>query len=307
MKKTIFLTAILLPFWALAQSSDTTGHKLLVTTAPRFGGVTVSDQLVPIKAGNSTITLSQPVVDISVPIYKNFTTPHPILFKTGFRYEGLFLSNETQISSNNFHSLSIPVLLSYSLSRTTNLAFVGLMTLSSDFKQNLGADDILYTAGIRLGFQPSNTLRYGVTLTYISNYSGKFLIPVPDIDWTINKKWVLTGVVPSRVSLKYKLTGTQSIGVTNAYVSNTYLLNDPQKKQYLNLQQYTAGLIYDATIFKRWKLSLLVGHTVSQRLETFDMDQKVSFDSFGELNKRKPNVSYRENSFVIQAAISYEF
>ena len=307
MKKIIFLTGILLPFGAFSQSSDTTRHQLFVTTAPRLGGITVSNQLVPIKAGSSTITLNQPVVDIGIPLYKNFNTPHPIVIKTGFRYEGLFISNETKISGNNFHSLSIPILLSYSLSRTTNLSLIGLMTVSSDFKQNLRADDILYTAGVRLGFQPSNALRYGVTLTYISNYSGKYLIPIPDIDWTINKKLVLTAVLPSRVSLKYKLTGTQSIGITSAFVSNTYLLNDPQKKQYLNLQQATSGLTYDITACKRWKFSVIAGHTLMQRLETFDMDQKIPLDGFGELNKRKFNISYRENSFILQAAISYEF
>jgi hypothetical protein len=66
-----------------------------------------------------------PIVDISVPLYKKFSSVHAVLIKTGIRYEGMLLSNEKNISDNS-------------------------------------------------GFQPKGTLRYGITLTYIRSYSGKF-------------------------------------------------------------------------------------------------------------------------------------
>jgi hypothetical protein len=84
-------------------------------------------------------------------------------------------------------------------------------------------------------------------------------------------------------------------------------VNTNGQSQYLSLQQYSGGLIYDVRLGKRWKLNLIAGHTFEQRLETFNMDQKVSFDNFGQLNNRKSNVSYRENSFVFQAGINYAF
>jgi len=108
---------------------------------------------------------------------------------------------------------------------------VGLAIVGSDFKRSISAEDILYTVGVRIGFQPNNSFRYGVTLAYISNYSGKFLLPIPDIDWTISNKLSLTGVIPARASLKYKLSEIQSLGITGSLNSSMYRLNADTKDQ----------------------------------------------------------------------------
>jgi hypothetical protein len=299
---------MLLPVLSYCQSVDSSNiHKKFITTAPLLGGVTLTNIVTPVDANGNTFTMQQPIVDVGFPVYKDFSAAHPILIKTGIRYQGLFLSGEQKIGSTAFQSITVPLLVSYSLSHTANIAFVGLATVGSDFKQSIGAEDILYTVGVRIGFQPSNSFRYGITLAYISNYTGKFLLPVPDIDWTISNKLSLTGVIPARASLKYKLSEIQSLGITGSLNSTMYRLNQDAKGQYINLQQNSAGFIYDVKLSRRWKLNLIAGHTFSQRLETFNMDQKVSFDGFTKLNDRTPNVSYRQNSFIFQGGISYEF
>jgi len=306
MKKGLILGGILLPYLIHAQHTDTT-RSPLVTTAPRLGGITITNLAAPIKANGNTFLMQLPTADISIPVYKHFSSAHTVIIKTGVRYDGMILNDEKNIGSNNFHSLTIPFIASYSFSRTTNLTLIGLATIASDFKQNIVADDILYTGGVRIGFQPKSALRYGVTFTYIHNYSGDFFLPLPDIDWMISKKWNLACVLPARLSLKYKFVPSQSIGITAWSLGSMYRLNDGLEKQYLHLQQYSAGLIYDLNLGPRWKVTLSAGHTMMQRLETFDMDQKVSFNNFNKLYHRQPNISYRENSFVAQGGISYQF
>ncbi len=44
-----------------------------------------------------------------------------------------------------------------------------------------------------------------------------------------------------------------------------------------------------------------------QRLETFDVNQKISLNGFGKLSDRKANISYQQNSFILQAGVSYQF
>jgi hypothetical protein len=309
MKRSFFLMGILLPILCNAQNADSV-HNPLLTTSPRLGGINITSLNAPISANGSTFLLHQTVVDAGVPVYKDFTGPHTLLIKTGIRYEGIFIENEKRIGSSTFSSFSVPLIVNYSLNRKTSLTLVGLGTVSSDWKSAIQTGDIQYTAGVRLGFQPSQSLRWGVTLTYISNYSGKFLLPLPDIEWAINSKWSLSALVPARISLKYKLSPIQHIGITGGFMGGMYRVTpnakDPQD-QYLNLQQYSGGLIYDLMLGQRWKLTLIGGHTFEQRLETFNMDQKVSFDNFGKLNDRKANVSYRENSFVFQAGLAYAF
>ncbi len=308
MKKSLFLVGILLPVLGYCQSADSSSvHKKLTTTAPFLGGVTVSNIISPVRAHGNTFTMQQPVVEVGFPVYKNFLTAHPVLIKTGIRYQGLFLSGGQVIGSSEFHSITVPLLINYSLSRTTNISFVGLAAIGSDLKRNMDADDILYTAGIRAGFRPGGSFKYGITLVYTRNYAGKLLLPIPDIDWTISNKLSLTGVIPARASLKYKLSETQSLGVTGSLNSSMYRLNEDAKDQYIHLRQNTAGLIYDLKISRRWKLNMIAGHSFSQRLETFNMDQKAPFEGLSKLNDRIANISYRQNSFIFQGGISYEF
>lgn len=232
--------------------------------------------------------------------------PTPVCIP-GKPYQGLLLSNEKQINGTNFHSITIPVLASYSFSRATSMTFIGLASVGSDFKRNLEGKDILYTVGLRFGFRQNKALKYGVALTYTDNYSGRFLLPLPDIDWTINKKLGLTGILPARISLKYKLSNAQSLGITTSITGSMYRLNEPGKGQYIHLRQSSGGVIYDLKLGQRWNLNLIAGHTFSQRLETFNMDQKVSLNNFGKINDRVSNVSYQKNSVIFQGGISYQF
>jgi hypothetical protein len=307
MKRSLFLAGMLLPVFTYSQGADSSRPSKLTTTSPRLGGVTITNLVAPIRADGNTFIMQTPVVDIGIPVYKNFRSKHPVLLKTGIRYQGLFLSNEKNIGSTNFHSITIPLLFHYSISRATSISFIGLASAGSDFKFNLEGKDILYTVGVRIGFRQNKSFKYGVTLTYTDNYAGKYLLPIPDIDWTISKRLSLTGVLPARVSFKYKMSATQSLGLTASISAAMYRLNQNQDEQYLHLRQNSGGLIYDLTLSKRWKLNLVAGHTFMQRLETFNIDQKVSLNGFGKLNDRVSNISYQQNSFIFQGGISYQF
>lgn len=307
MKRSLFLAGMLLPVFTYSQSADSSRPSKLTTTSPRLGGVTITNLVAPIRADGNTFIMQTPVVDIGIPVYKNFRSKHPVLLKTGIRYQGLFLSNEKNIGSTNFHSITIPLLFNYSISRATSISFIGLASAGSDFKRNLERKDILYTVGVRIGFHQDKAFKYGVTLTYLDNYAGKYLLPIPDIDWTISKRLSLTGILPARMSLKYKVAEAQSLGLTISTGGAMYRLNENQKAQYLHLRQNSGGLIYDLTLNKRWKVNLIGGHTFMQRLETFNIDQKVSLNSFRKLNDRITNISYQQNSFIFQGGISYQF
>lgn len=290
------------------QHTDTLVHKKFITTSPRLGGVTVTNTFIPVKADGNTFTMQMPTVDVSTPIYKNFKTRHPVLVKAGIRYQGLILSDERKIGSNAFHSISIPVIFSYSITRATNLTLISTTSVNSDFKQDIEGEDILYTVGVRIGFHQDRKFKYGITPTYSKSYSGTFLLPIIDIDWTINKRLTFTAILPARATLKYKLSEAHAVGTTVWLGGNNmYRLNEAEKEQYIHLRQTSAGLLYEAKLGQRWKLNIIAGYTLMQKLETFDIDQKISLNKFNDINHRRTNVAYHEKSFVVQTGISYQF
>jgi hypothetical protein len=324
MKRVFILAGILLPLLSWSQSpaptpqnSDSSAQKpdgnrqsVFLTAAPRLGGIALTDAVSPMKHGNGRSIVQQHIVDFGIPVYENFTSKHPTFIKVGFRYENLIVPNHPALGNGSFNNFMVPLVASYSVTKKFNLTLIGMAAMSSDMKQDFTTGDIQYNAGIRFGWQPNQNLRYGVTLVYVNNYSGKYLLPVPDIEWTINKKWQFSAVVPSRITIKYKLTPNQSLGLTTGYASNVYAINkigQQSVKQYLSWQQYSGGLLYEVTLSKRWNFNVMAGHSFSQKLETFDQSQKASLDNFSFLSNRKPIYSDHQTSFIAQATINYKF
>lgn len=325
-KKNIFLLIAVLfsPALSLAQAIN---DGPLQTVAPKLGGINITGMISPISSNSENFLINQVVVDLSTPVYKNFNTRNPEIFKIGIRYQGLFLSGESSIGadplqsnlglSNNlsrpntvggkaFHSIVIPLSFTYVLSPATNITAIAAVGFGSDLKKNLPPSDLIYTAGVRMGFQQDKDFRYGVTLVYNRTYSGTYLIPIPDIEWTINDRWNLSAVLPIRTSLRYKLNSWQTVGATFGLNAGEYRL-DQQRGKYLQFQQMSGGIVYDLKISQNWKLNLMGAYTLMQKLQTFDNDQKIKLDDFGALNKRKTNYSNQSKSMVVQGGISYQF
>ncbi len=301
----LVLCQCLLMSTVLGQSKDTTPTQSM----PMLGYVNINGGTSSINTGSEKISIGQAAADINIPLYKNFKAQHPHFTQLLLHYDGLFISDNSKIgSSNNFHSISATLMQTISISKTTNMTFIAMSNIASDFKQDLEGRDIMYGAGVRMGFHQNKNLKYGVTLMYINSYAGRFLIPLPDIDWQINDRWNLSAFIPAIASLKYKISDKQSLGLATGLNATVYGLNDSaQHKQYIQFQQYNLGFVYDINLGKHWKINLNAGRTLMQKLETFSTDQKVSFEDFGSLHNRISNVSYKENSFFIHGGISYRF
>lgn len=327
MKKSIFLSMAVLfsPALVLAQAIN---DGPLQTVAPKLGGINITGMMAPISSNGKNFLINQLVVDLSAPVYKNFNTPHPEIFKVGIRYQGMFLSGESSVGAdplesnlglnNNFsgqnslggktfHSLTIPVSYTYVINPSTNLTAIAAVGFGSDLKKNLPSSDLIYTAGVRMGFQQDRNFKYGVTLVYNKTYSGTYLIPIPDIEWAINDRWNLSAALPIRTTLRYKINSSQSIGATFGLNAGEYRLNGEQKGKYVQFQQMSQGLIYDLKLWNNWKLNIIGAYTLMQKLQSFDNDQKISLDDFGGLKNRKTNYSNQSKSLVVQGGISYQF
>lgn len=300
----------------------------LQTLAPKLGGINVTGMIAPISADGKNFLINQMVVDLSVPVYKNFNTRNPVIFKAGIRYQGMLLSGKSSVGAdrietnmglngdfsgqntvggNNFHSFTVPLSYTYVLSASTNITAIAAVGFGGDLKKSLASSDLIFTGGVRVGFQQDRDFKYGVTLVYNKTYSGQYLIPIPDIEWAINDKWSLSAALPIRTSLRYKLNQSQSIGATFGLNAGEYRLNDQVKGKYLQFQQMSGGLVYDLKLWQNWKLNIIGGYTLMQKLQSFDNDQKIKLDDFGALEKRKTNYSNQSKSMAVQGGISYQF
>lgn len=300
MKYSLFLLVFLISFGLRAQR--------LTTVAPLLGGVNVSYIVSPVKAGDGSFMTNQVIVDESSPVYKDLKAKHPVLIKVGARYHGLYLSGEDRMGGASFHAISVPVIVSYGFSRNTNITAIASAGVASDFRKDISGSDIFYNAGVRLGWGQATNFKFGVTVIYSKAYTGSTLIPLPDIDWTISKRWRLEALLPFRTSLKYKLNESQTLALTQGFTTVAYRLNDGTGVgKYLQLQQVSGGLMYEHVFSRRWSVHLIGGYGFSSKLETFNNTQTVGFNDFGAMSKRIRDISYDKGAVIGQVGISYKF
>ncbi len=117
-------------FWVACACLYSPGHnkpipllrsKLLIFTAPRLGGITIINQVAPIKADGAmfTMQISLPV-DIAIPVYKKFTTKTSRFDKEQVSVTRAYaLFNAKNISSTS-PFITVLLLASYSISAIRN-------------------------------------------------------------------------------------------------------------------------------------------------------------------------------------------
>ena len=282
----------------------------VATAPPLMGRININYMLAPVDAGTNNFTISQLTVDEISPLYKltKKRSPHPVILRFGLRYQGLFLSGEKAIDGDNFHSISVPLMLTYVTSRNTSITGILSGGVASDFRKTVTSDDIFYNIGLRFGFRQTKRFKFGVTLVYSDTYVGRTLIPLPDFDWTISSRWKLEAFMPTRLALKYKLNKTQTLALVQSLNTASYRLNDSTKVgKYLQLQQVSGGLMYELNIGRHWAFNLMGGYAFSQKLQTFNNDQKISFNSLATMKDRVKVVSYEKASPMFQATLSFKF
>ncbi|MCC7231958.1 MAG: hypothetical protein IT242_03365 [Bacteroidia bacterium] len=110
-----------------------------------------------------------------------------------------------------------------------------------------------------------DALKYKFGVYYNQEFFGAFIMPLAGIDWRINSRWNLFGVLPGNLILEYKwknsvYTGLCLYTITSSFraAGDTYIrLNDNRIKAFM-----------DFYITKTQVLSLEAGHTGSRSLKT---------------------------------------
>src|ERR1700733_13532487 len=99
MKRALLLAGILLPFIGFTQTPDSNRQSKLLTVAPRLGGIALTDAVTPMRINGAGSMVQQHILDFGLPLYKDFTSAHPVFIKSGFRYENLIVPDIPALGS----------------------------------------------------------------------------------------------------------------------------------------------------------------------------------------------------------------
>jgi len=136
--------------------------------------------------------------------------------------------------------------------------------------------------GFVLGsFKKKDHITYKLGLYYNHELFGEFFVPLLGIDWKINEKNNLFGVLPGNMVYEHSVSKVLYYGAAFRTFTNSYRLHqaDPctgncDAKRYIRIDENQLGLFADYYFSKRIVLNIEAGHSVFRKIREGAKDGK---------------------------------
>jgi len=163
----------------------------------------------------------------------------------------------------NYFSIAVPASYIYSYSGQWKVLYSVIPKINYSDINNSGIGQI--GGAILATYQKTPALAYKFGLYYNSEFFGNFFIPLAGIDWRINVKNKLFGVLPGSLAYEHKLNTFFYYGVTFHAVTNSYReINN----KYFRVDDNQLGLFGDVYVSKNFVLNAEVGHSLFRKVRS---------------------------------------
>lgn len=153
--------------------------------------------------------------------------------------------------SSNLYSVSMPVgmqLLSGNKKWKTLL--MAIPKVSTDFRDNLSKDLLL--GGISMvTYVKSDRLKFKLGLYYSREFWGDFFVPLVGMDWKINDRLSMYGVMPSNYRIEYKWSDKLYTGLCFKSFQRSYRLWSQQNNDFVRVRDTQLKAFVDYFVYKK--------------------------------------------------------
>ena len=198
------------------------------------------------------------------PVYENFSLTFPLTFV-----------------DRQYHTVYLPLTLLHRWNARWKTAFVFIPRFTWQPDMRKRTRDMQYGGALLTSYQRKPTLKYKIGLYYNSEYFGPFFMPLLGIDWNINSKWNLFGVLPGSMNLEYKFSRLMHAGILFRSITNSYrTLGD----NFIRINDNHLKFFLDFYLTKNNVITAEAGHTLFREYKS---GQRIS----GETDYYKMNVT----------------
>jgi len=143
-------------------------------------------------------------------------------------------------------------------------------------------------------------MRFGAL--YNGELFGPLIVPLVYMDWQLNDRWSIIGLLPINLKVNYKINERLSAGFSHFGFITTYRINQEEFES-----DYIERNSIDESLFVRWKmagnlhLEARVGYSLSREYAQYAEDQKmdlrISLISIGD-DRIQKNVNFNSGPLI---------
>ncbi len=222
--------------------------------------------------------------DIKIQYY-GIGTNLPIQFKNkkdAVIFSPFFEAWSLKINKNNrqnYYSVALPVSLSKTIPNTkcgillTGIIRINDSSINRKTKMQVGGAFII-------SYKRNENLTWKLGLYINNELFGIFVMPLAGIDWKINERNNLFGVLPGNLTYEHKINKTFYYGANFRAITNSYA----KSNGYWRIDENQLGLYLDTYFNKNLVLNMEAGHSLLRKIRTgvkdnFKLDENVN-DNF---------------------------
>jgi len=197
----------------------------------------------------------------------------------------------------NLHGIILRTGLYKKFSKDRGIQIFFSPRLMSDF-QNINATHFQYGGMILYENRYSDKLKMGFGAMYNQEFFGPYLVPLINLDWKLNERWSISGLLPIYVKIKYEINERLNVGFSHFGLTTSYRMGNIDYEG-----DYIERKSIDEALFARYRLvndifiEGRIGRTFGRSYAQYEADQKVDFSlplvSFGD-NRVQKNVSFHD-------------
>jgi len=244
------------------------------------------------------------------PLQSNFSSVNlnvPIELKKGgdaIIINPFFENNEGDVTNVDFHVTSVGSLFGFlkkNIVQNWNLLGGFIIRQNKEAGKDLKDDwqygGVLLTTYVK---DPHLSLKFGIY--YNKEFFGNYFMALAGIDWQINSKNNLFGVLPGSLTFEHKVTqrffyGSTFRALTNSYREETFnpcASGDCSGKNYLRVDDNQLGIFGDVYLSKKIVLTGETGYTILRRYR---------YGFKGDIANEKTD--FKNDNFYFRVALAY--
>jgi hypothetical protein len=252
--------------------------------------------LLNIRYNNSPASLTDPVSGKHTLEYLNVSTNIPIMFRNSsliimaspFFDNWKIQSTYTNPGDKNFYSIALPVTFVLKI----NDKWTALPTVIIRNNDNkVGLDNIQKGGALIFQKKENDNLSYRFGIYMNDEFFGFFVVPVAGIQWKINDRSDLFGLLPGSITYQYNLASKTNAGATFRALTNSYAAGI----NYYRFDENQLGIYIDQFFSKRIVLNAESGHSIFRKIRTGIRNEKGEKVSVNDAFYFKLSMAYRIN------------
>jgi hypothetical protein len=135
----------------------------------------------------------------------------------------------------------------------------------------------------------SESLQFRVGIYLNAELFGLFVVPLAGIDWKIDNRSNLFGLLPGGLTYEYHLSKSSYTGLAFRTTTNSYGVNN----NYYRIDENQLGTYYDFYLTKKLVLNAEIGHSILRKIRTGEYHEKGAHLDVKDAWYFKTAIAYR--------------